>query len=169
CGSFMFLNHSSITRPPPSLLPGSDRTRSPALKRYYAAATTTGRLWPHSVCCVGRHAFGSISSFRSPSRGNRRADARVLFDRSHPLLPVFCPKDTFGSPKFPANPSCICPALRLRPGLHARLITAQTEMGSILCFLRYLLLNLEAAPFRADDADYFFACFAGFSLTFRAP
>ena len=64
----------------------------------------------------------SISSFRSPVRGNRRADARVLFNRSHPLLfRCFRPKDAFGSPKFPANPSCICPALRLRPGLHARL------------------------------------------------
>ena len=39
-------------------------------------------------------------------------------------FPVFGPKDTFGSPKFPANPSCICPALRLRPGLHARLVSA---------------------------------------------
>jgi hypothetical protein len=37
------------------------------------------------------------------------------------FLPVPCPKDAFGSPKFPANPSCICPVLRLRPGLHARL------------------------------------------------
>jgi hypothetical protein len=37
------------------------------------------------------------------------------------FLPVLCPKDAFGSPKFPANPSCICPVLRLRPGLHARL------------------------------------------------
>jgi len=36
-------------------------------------------------------------------------------------LPVSCPKDAFGSPKFPANPSCICPVLRLRPGLYARL------------------------------------------------
>jgi len=31
----------------------------------------------------------------------------------------------------------------------------QTERGSILCFLRYLLLSLEAGPFRADDADFF--------------
>jgi len=36
-------------------------------------------------------------------------------------LPVSSPKDAFGSPKFPANPSCICPVLRLRPGLYARL------------------------------------------------
>jgi len=33
--------------------------------------------------------------------------------------------------------------------------TEQTERGSILCFLRYLLLSLEAGPFRADDADFF--------------
>ena len=37
-----------------------------------------------------------------------------------PSVPAFGPKDAFGSPKFPANPSCICPALRPRPGLHAR-------------------------------------------------
>ena len=30
--------------------------------------------------------------------------------------------------------------------------TEQTERGSIL---RYLLLSLEAGPFRADDADFF--------------
>ena len=33
--------------------------------------------------------------------------------------------------------------------------TEQTERGSILCFLRYLLLSLEAGPFRAADADFF--------------
>jgi len=113
-----------MTRPPPSLLPGSDGTRSPAFNRYYEAATTTGLVLRHSVCSVVPQYLGLISSFRSSSRGNRRADARVLFNRCHPLAPVFCPKDTFGSPKFPANPSCICPALRLRPGLHARLMTA---------------------------------------------
>src|SRR5918996_4452707 len=107
----MFLNNGSITRPPPSLLPGSDGTRSPAFQRYYEAATPTGLFWRHFVCSVAPPYLGLISSFRSPSRGNRRADARVLFDRSHPLLPVFCPKDAFGSPKFPANPSCICPVL----------------------------------------------------------
>jgi len=39
-----------------------------------------------------------------------------------PSAPVFSPKDAFGSPKFPANPSCICPALRPRPDLRARLL-----------------------------------------------
>ena len=110
-----------MTRPPPSLLPGSDGTRSPGFNWYYEAATTTGRFLRHSVCSVAPQYLGSISNFRSSSRGNRRANARVLFDRCHPLLPVLCPKDAFGSPKFPANPSCICPVLRLRPGLHARL------------------------------------------------
>ncbi len=28
-------------------------------------------------------------------------------------------------------------------------------MESVLCFLRYLLLNLEGAAFRADAADFF--------------
>ncbi len=34
--------------------------------------------------------------------------------------------------------------------------TERTEMESILCFLSYLLLNFEAATFRADVA--FFSC-----------
>jgi len=34
--------------------------------------------------------------------------------------------------------------------------TERTEMESVLCFLRYLLLNFEAATFRADVA--FFSC-----------
>ena len=82
----MFLNNSSITRPPPSLLPGSDGTRSPSFNWYYETATTTGRFLRHSVCSVAPQYLGSISSFRSSSRGNRRANARMLFDRSHPLF-----------------------------------------------------------------------------------
>ena len=79
-----------------------------------------GRFLRHFVCkrCAAIPRGDSI--FRSPPRGYRRADARVLFDRCHPLPSGICPKDAFGSPKFPANPSCIRPALRLRPGLHAR-------------------------------------------------
>ena len=50
CVSFMFPSYGSATRLPPSLLPGSDRTRSPSFNRYYEAATTTGRIWRHSVC-----------------------------------------------------------------------------------------------------------------------
>ena len=81
----MFLNNSSLTRPPPSLLPGSDGTRSPSFNRYYEAATTTGRFLRHSVCSVAAQFLGLISNFRSSSRGNHRANARVLFDRCHPL------------------------------------------------------------------------------------
>ncbi len=45
--------------------------------------------------------------------------------------------------------------------------TEETEMESGLCFLRYLLLNLEAAAFSPDDAD-FFSRFAPFAGTFPA-
>ena len=42
-------------------------------------------------------------------------------------------------------------------------------MESSLCFLRYLLLNLEAAAFRADDArGFLFVCLASFAVTFSA-
>ena len=40
-------------------------------------------------------------------------------------------------------------------------------MESVLCFLRYLLLNLEAAAFRGDDArGFLFVRLACFSATF---
>jgi len=37
-------------------------------------------------------------------------------------------------------------------------------MESVLCFLRYLLLNLWTTAFRADDAD-FFSCVSRLSLS----
>ena len=39
-------------------------------------------------------------------------------------------------------------------------------MESVLCFLRYLLLNLQAAAFRADDADFFSCVSRAFRLCF---
>src|SRR6266513_4813484 len=44
--------------------------------------------------------------------------------------------------------------------------TEGTETDSILCFLRYLLLNLEATTFGADDADFFACVLAAFRLRF---
>ena len=42
-----------------------------------------------------------------------------------------------------------------------------TEMESVLCFLRYLLLNSEAAAFRPDDGrGFLFVCFASVAVTF---
>ncbi len=102
--SFMFPNNCSITRPPPSLLPGSDGTRSPSFKRYYEAATTAGLVWRHSVGHVAPPYLRLISCVRSTSRGNRRCVAWVLLCRCHPL-PAFRPEDVLGSPKFPGNPS----------------------------------------------------------------
>ena len=40
-------------------------------------------------------------------------------------------------------------------------------MESILCFLRYLLLNLQTAAFRADDADFFSCVSRLWRLHFR--
>src|SRR6266446_328714 len=92
--------HEAVPFPTPRL----PRFGSPAFWQYYETAKTTGRISPHSVCHVVPRYLGLISCLRSPSQGNHCVSARVLSDRSHPLLPVFCPKDTFGSPKFPANP-----------------------------------------------------------------
>jgi len=122
-----------MTRPPPSLLPGSDGTRSPGFKRYYEAAKTSGLLSRHSVCHVAPRYLGFGSLVRSSSRGNHRADARVLLNRFHPPLPVRCPKDTFGSPKFPANPSDLCRALGLR------LVPCARSIAALGCCPRKLL------------------------------
>jgi len=40
-------------------------------------------------------------------------------------------------------------------------------MESVLCFLGYLLLNLEAAAFRADDVDFFSGGWRAFRLRFE--
>ena len=53
-----------------------------------------------------------------------------------------------------------------RPWSFEQEATEQTESGSILCFLRYLLLSLEAPPFRADDADFFSCVWRAFRLRF---
>ena len=103
CVSVMFLNYGSMTRPPPSLLPGSDGTRSPAFQRYYEAAKTTGLVLRHSVRHVAPQYLGLISLLRSPSRGNRRASARMLFNRSHPL---------HSGVLFPRTPSVLPSSLR---------------------------------------------------------
>ena len=65
------------------------------------------------------------------------------------------------------------PELIVRRGAHGgrseQEATEGTEMGSILCFLCYLLLNLEAAAFRPDDGGAFlFVCFASVAVTFPA-
>ena len=120
----MFPNNSSVTRPPPSLLPGSDGTRSPAFSRYYEAAKTTGLVLRHSVCHVAPQYLGLISAFRSPVRGNRRASARVFVQPVHPRFRCLRPKDAFGSPKFPANPSVPLPCSRTPVGPRASLCTA---------------------------------------------
>ena len=101
----MFPDNASITRLSPSLLPGSDGTRSPAFNRYYETATTAKTpLASLRLFSVARQYLGLTPYVRSPTRGSRRAGARVLVNRYHPLFPVCCPKDVFGSPKFPANP-----------------------------------------------------------------
>ncbi len=40
-------------------------------------------------------------------------------------------------------------------------------MESILCFLRYLLLDLEPATFRADGTDFFPCVLLAFRLRFE--
>jgi len=59
-----------------------------------------------------------------PGEGKSPRRRQGVVQPVSPSASGVCPKDTFGSPKFPANPSCLRPALRLRSGLHARLFAA---------------------------------------------
>jgi hypothetical protein len=82
--SIVFPHGGSATRLAPFLLPGSSGMNSPAFTRYYEPSTTTGRFSRHLVCSLAPPYLGLISSLCSSSRGNRRANARVLFNRCHP-------------------------------------------------------------------------------------
>ncbi len=106
----MFPNSSSVTRPSPSLLPGSDGTPSPAFMRYYETATTAvvSRPAPPHLPALDRAALWLTSRVRSSRPGSRRPARRGCCDRFHPF-PVFGPQGTCGSPKFPENPSVPLP------------------------------------------------------------
>ena len=111
---------------PPSLLPGFSGKNSPAFHRYYEAATTTGRFWRRLVCSLAPPYLRPIPCFsldvagKSPLRRQGVCSTGSPSAFSGPIVP----EDALGSPKFPANPSCIRPALRPRLGLHTRLLTA---------------------------------------------
>ncbi len=67
------------------------------------------------------------------------------------------------------GPACLTSIVRHERAALGRLkqeATEQTERGSILCFLRYLLLSLEAGPFRAANADFFSCVSRAFRLRF---
>ncbi len=109
----MFPNNSSVTRPPPSLLPDSGGTPSPAFPRYYEAATTAVVSRPalHSLRALNRTALWLTSLVRSSRPGSPRPARLGVVDRLHPL-PVVGPQGTCGSPKFPENPSVPLPCSR---------------------------------------------------------
>src|SRR5205809_6770686 len=67
----------------------------------------------------------------------------------------------------------LCPNITVRRGAHGgrseQEATEGTEMGSILCFLCYLLLSLEAEACRSDDGCAFmFVCFSWVAVIFPA-
>ena len=108
----MFPNNSSVTRPSPSLLPGSDGTPSPAFYRYYETATTAvvSRL-PSASSALGQAALWLTSLVRSCGSGSPRPARLGVVNRFHPC-PVFGPQGTCGSPKFPGNPIVPLPCSR---------------------------------------------------------
>ena len=123
CVPFVLPRNSSIPRRLPSLLTGSDR-----LVRLFSIGTMKPLRLPlvvsrHSVYGVAPRYLGLISCFAR--RGEEiAATPPGCCSTGLTLCSGACPKDTFGSHKFPAIPSCIRPALRPRPSLHARLLAA---------------------------------------------
>jgi hypothetical protein len=119
CVSVMFPNSSSVTRPLPSLLAGSDGTPSPVFWRYYAAATTAVAARPAlRFSGVAPDGLELTSLVRSPGPGSPRPRRLDVVHRFHPLRPWS--QGDHGSPKFPANSSDLCPALGPRPAPCAR-------------------------------------------------
>lgn len=102
----MFPNNSSVTRPPPSLLPGSDGTPSPAFCRYYVAATTAvvSRSCPPHFSALGLAALWLTSLVRSRLPGSPRPTRPGVVNRFHPP-PVSSPRDLRLS-QVPREPHC---------------------------------------------------------------
>lgn len=102
----MFPNNGSVTRPPPSLLPGSDGIPSPDFLRYYEAATTTVVTRPPSAFpALGRAASRLTSPVRSSRPGSRRPARLGVDHRFHPLRSLFARNLRFSQvPCVPLRP-----------------------------------------------------------------
>ena len=109
----MFPNNSSVTRPPPSLLPGSDGTPSPAFLRYYEAARTAvvSRPRPPPLSALDR-AASWLTSLGSLTRAGKSATCAP--GRCLPVSPIsgLWSQGTYGSHKFPENPIVPLPCSR---------------------------------------------------------
>jgi hypothetical protein len=115
-------NNDSVTRPLPSLLPGSDGTPSPAFQRYYVAAKTTVVAHPRlRFSGVAQGGLELTSLVRSPGPGSPRPKRLGVVDRCHPA-PVLVPRRPTVLPGSQRTPLYLCPALRSRPDLGAWLI-----------------------------------------------
>jgi len=104
----MFPNNSSVTRPPPSLLPGSGGSPSPALQRYYEAATTAVvfRSGPPHFPALDRAALW-LTSLGSLAQAGKSAayTPGCYLNRCHPF-PVFCPSRDLRLSQVPREPHC---------------------------------------------------------------
>ena len=101
----MFPNNSSVTRPLPSLLPGSGGTPSPAFTRYYEAATTAvvSRL-PLRLSSVGPDGLViDFADFAHAEREVPRSTRRVFFFPVSPISGLWS-QGPCGAHKFPENP-----------------------------------------------------------------
>ena len=106
--SVMFPINSSVTRPLPSLLPGSDGTPSPAFLRYYEAATTAVvfRLCPpHFPALVQTALWLTSLWFARSDREVRRPLARWFFFPVSPISGHWSSRDLRRS-QVPREPHC---------------------------------------------------------------
>jgi len=115
----MFPNNGSVTRPLPSLLPGSGGAPSPVFHRYYVAAKTTvvvhRALRFFSVAPGGLELTSLVSS---PGPGSPRPKRLDVVHRFHPLRFVV-PRRPTVLPGSQRTPLRLCHALRSRPDLGA--------------------------------------------------
>ncbi len=125
CVSVMLPSNSSVTRPSPSLLPGSDGTPSPAFPRYYETATTAVVSRP-VLRFFGVGPGGLEFDFAGSlvQDGKSASCTPGCSWTGGTPLPVLGPKGPTALPSSQRTPVCLCRALRLRPSLGRLAFTA---------------------------------------------
>ena len=115
--SVRFPDSTRLARRFPSLLPGS-----PSSVRLLSLGTMKPLRLPRAspdTLFVTLRRIPWVGFARSLLAADRPAATRPGCCSTGASVPVFCPKDALGSPMFPGNPMCSCPALRPRPDLGA--------------------------------------------------
>src|SRR5207249_1471370 len=110
-------NNSCVTRPLPSLRPGSDGTPSTVFHRYYAAAKTTVVAHPAlRFFSVAPGALELTSLVRSPGPGSPLPKRLGVDHRFHPLRSLV-PRRPTVFPGSQRTPLRLCPDSQIPAGL----------------------------------------------------